>query len=235
MPARATSMPPARPAAASEAPASSITGMASSSTASHIAATSSSSTTAHAAATPSVASNAATAAAQALSLPTLQAESPRALAARAEQLPPKASAALRALARLPRVRGIILRGGRDIAWERMGNQETALGYTRGQESVVACASCQRQARPFVKCVTVQGRLSGACTNCHYGSGSCRCSFRECFSIISFISNCLQVNPPLQPLLQPLCGVPIVLRPVAEPLQTPMEYNSIAKSRNCTIS
>jgi hypothetical protein len=114
----------------------------------------------------------------ALGLPTLQAESPGTLAARAEQLPEKASAALLALASLPRARGIRLRAGRSILWERVGNQEAALGYTRSEECVAAaCASCERGAGPFVKCIVVQGMLSGSCTNCHYGSGGARCSFR----------------------------------------------------------
>src|SRR4051794_29123196 len=141
-------------------------------------------------ATASVASTVAPAATAAFDLPALQTESPRALAARAEQLPAKVSAALQVLARLPRTRGVNLRAGRDIVWDRMVNQEAVLGYTRGQEQAQACASCKGQARPFVKCVVVQGKLSRACTNCHYGSGSCRCSFREYLPTISFISNCL---------------------------------------------
>ncbi|KAI9784975.1 MAG: hypothetical protein M1839_001171 [Geoglossum umbratile] len=136
------------------------------------------SSSARSTATASVASIVAPAATAALDLPALQTESPRALAARAEQLPAKASAALQALARLPRTRGVNLRAGRDIVWDRMVNQEAVLGYTRGQEPAQACASCKRQAGPFMKCVVVQGKLSGACTNCHYGSGSRRCSFRQ---------------------------------------------------------
>src|SRR3954452_395869 len=107
-------------------------------------------------ATASVASTVAPAATAALDLPALQTESPRALAARPDHLPAKASAAPQALARLPRTRGINLRAGRDIVWDRIVNQEAVLGYTRGQERAQACASCKRQAGPFVKCVVVQG-------------------------------------------------------------------------------
>ncbi|KAI9854398.1 MAG: hypothetical protein M1813_001247 [Trichoglossum hirsutum] len=158
MAARATSCPPAvHPAAASEAAPSSSAGIDSNIT---------------------TANGNAVAAVRTLNLPILQAESPRALAVRAEQLPEKASAVLQALAEQSRVRGINLMSGRSIIWGRMVNHEAALGYTRGQETTVACVSCKRQAGPFVKCVVVQGKLSGACTNCHYGSGGRRCGFRQ---------------------------------------------------------
>ncbi|KAH0541799.1 hypothetical protein FGG08_003754 [Glutinoglossum americanum] len=166
MPTRATSMPP------TSATATASTNNAPPTAPIVAVPVSEASNSARSAATASAAGTAA------LDLPALQAESPRALAARAEQLPEKASAALQALARLPRARGVNLRAGRDIVWDRMVNQEAVLGYTRGQEPAQACASCKRQAGPFVKCVVVQGKLAGACTNCHYGSGSCRCSFRQ---------------------------------------------------------
>jgi Protein of unknown function (DUF3716) len=192
MPARATSMPPPNATSTTSTnvfPAAPVVAV--SAVAVPIVAIPSS---ARSAATTSAASTAASAA---LNLPALQAESPHALATRAEQLPEKASAALQALARQPRARGVNLRAGRDIVWDRMVNQEAVLGYTRGQEPAQACASCKRQAGPFVKCVVVQGKLSGACTNCHYGSGSRRCSFREYFLTVSCISNCLQVKTYLQ--------------------------------------
>jgi Protein of unknown function (DUF3716) len=170
-----------------------------------------------------------------LTLPTLQAESPITLAARAETLPPKASAVLQDLAGLARARGVSLRAGRTIMWDRIVNQEAVLGYTRGKEASEACVSCKRQAGPFVKCVVVDGKLLGACTNCHYGSGGCRCSFREYFLVLIFISDYLQVNLPLQALQRDQYGVPNVLRPLARPLRRPIERNGIAKSQNYIAS
>jgi hypothetical protein len=107
MAARATSCPPAvHPAAASEAAPSSSAGIDSNIT---------------------TANGNAVAAVRTLNLPILQAESPRALAVRAEQLPEKASAVLQALAEQSRVRGINLMSGRNIIWGRMVNHEAALG------------------------------------------------------------------------------------------------------------
>src|SRR3954451_3960026 len=128
MPARATSMPPSNATSTTSTnvfPAAPVVAVPA--VAIPVVAIPSS---ARSAATTSVASTTAPAA---LNLPALQAESPRALAARAEQLPEKASAALQALARQPRAWGVNLRAGRDIVWDRMVNQEAVLGYTRGQE------------------------------------------------------------------------------------------------------
>jgi Protein of unknown function (DUF3716) len=185
MPARATSMPPFRPALSSSTSArealTSVPEASGSSTVPARAPTSAPTSTPTPAPTPA------------------QVESPLALAARAESLPPKASATLQALAKLPRVRGVELKAERTIVWERIVNHEAVLGYTRGEGASEACVSCKRRSGPFVACVLVPNMLLGACTNCHYGSGSCRCSFREYFLIIIFISDCLQVKIHLQAL------------------------------------
>ncbi|KAH0541713.1 hypothetical protein FGG08_003805 [Glutinoglossum americanum] len=57
----------------------------------------------------------------ALNLPTVQADSPATLAARAEQLPEKLSSALVTLAHMPKLRGVYLRSGRTIVWEQKVN------------------------------------------------------------------------------------------------------------------
>ena len=109
--------------------------------------------------------------------PAPQAEFPGALATRAEALPAGPSAAMTALAALPRVRGIVLRPSRAVNWARGVNQEAVLAQTRGAPPPTPCASCARGAGPFTTCVVVAERLGGSCANCHYGSEGTRCSLR----------------------------------------------------------
>jgi len=61
-----------------------------------------------------------------VNIPSLPAQSPAALAERAEQLPQQASAALTALAAMPRVCGIMLQEGKEIKWHRVVNREAGL-------------------------------------------------------------------------------------------------------------
>ncbi|KAH0536271.1 hypothetical protein FGG08_006850, partial [Glutinoglossum americanum] len=96
-------------------------------------------------------------AAATLSLPmllTVQADSPLTLAAHTEQLLEKSSGALVDLAHMPRLRGVRLRSDRTIIWDRVGNQEAVLGYTRGLEASTAwvlahsCAVLQYKANSW---------------------------------------------------------------------------------------
>jgi hypothetical protein len=112
-----------------------------------------------------------------LHLPALQATSPATLAVRAEQLPDYASGALVALAAMPRVRGILLREGCEAKWDRLVNQEAALGHTRGQERKAVCNSFRRGTGPFTACINVPEHFSGSFANCYHGSERGRCSLR----------------------------------------------------------
>jgi Protein of unknown function (DUF3716) len=114
------------------------------------------------------------------SLPNIQSKDgdSDALASHVEQLLPLSSGLLRQLAVMPRLRGIHLRYGRSMLLARTVSHEGALGYTRGEVSDEACTACQRNGGPFLLCVVLEGKMMGACTNCHYASRSTRCSFRK---------------------------------------------------------
>ncbi|KAI9770472.1 MAG: hypothetical protein M1839_003187, partial [Geoglossum umbratile] len=75
-------------------------------------------------------------------------QSPQAHAAHAEQLPEKASNTLNIQGAAWALGGPFRPDRKQIAWERMGNREAILGYTRGQEAAQPCDSCKRQAGPF---------------------------------------------------------------------------------------
>ena len=84
-----------------------------------------------------------------------------------------------ALQRLPRVRELTLRPGRNsLNFTLIKNQQAALGQICGDLALVACRRCANAKGPFVECVVVQGRFSKSCCNCHYSSQGLRCSFRE---------------------------------------------------------
>ena len=95
-----------------------------------------------------------------------------------------------ALEKLPRLRELTLRTGRDcLNLYTKKNHEAALGQTRGETTTVSCERCLKNNGPFTECVLVPGRFAGACCNCHYSSQGVRCSFRRSGKLNPFTTRC----------------------------------------------
>ena len=99
------------------------------------------------------------------------------LAAQAEVLPDKPTKYMTELIQKPRIRGVLLRHGKTLQFNRTTNKDAILAFTRGEVAVPACTSCEAGAGPFTECIIVQDMFKGSCSNCHYGSEGARCSFR----------------------------------------------------------
>ena len=95
------------------------------------------------------------------------------LAAQAEVLPEKPTKYMTELIQKQRVRGVLLRHGKTLQFNRTTNRDAILAFTREEIAEQACTSCKAGAGPFMECITVQDMFKGSCSNCHYGSEGAR--------------------------------------------------------------
>ena len=79
------------------------------------------------------------------------------LAAQAEVLPDKPTKYMTELIQKPRIRGVFLRHGKTLQFNRTTNKDAILAFTRGEVAVPACTSCEAGAGPFTECIHQQQR------------------------------------------------------------------------------
>ena len=92
---------------------------------------------------------------------------------------PHPSAALSKLSAMKVKRDLDWRSGRSwVCANRTGNHEAAAAFCVGRVALPACGRCSRGLGPFASCIVVPGLLSGACANCHWGSGGKECSLHS---------------------------------------------------------
>lgn len=92
---------------------------------------------------------------------------------------PPTTGPLTALRALPVRRTVEWRAGRTwVCADRGSNHEAAVGFCVGEVAAPRCDRCVNGLGPFASCVVVSGFLSGACTNCHWGSGGKTCDFHR---------------------------------------------------------
>lgn len=91
-------------------------------------------------------------------------------------LPARPTAIMAELATKASVRNPQAREGRTANLNRSSNLEAYLGQLTGTINTVPCSHCEKEAGPWVLCISVEGFFYGSCANCHYNNEGVRCSF-----------------------------------------------------------
>jgi hypothetical protein len=81
------------------------------------------------------------------------------------------------LQRLPVLREATLRDGQSNLPNTLLAKRAHFVHLRGTEAAMPCQDCEHGSGFFDKCVILEGKFTGACTNCSYHSGGAFCSFR----------------------------------------------------------